>query len=261
MYYTKPHIVVHDLFYSYIINNENISLYFDVFRLDDLILYRQTVDVLIDSQIKKRSIVLEPSYPQNLGSGTLPHNTSYYFDESIFMYSLHQNAPRYVIWTMTDNLPICGTIVVRIDLLNIYDAIRAALDWGMRMQLTFEKSIVVFDLDLTLIDENNKPYDGADDLLKYARQSFDYIVLWSHGSSLHVDENIGQFSITFDKILSNPNSSFQSPKNLLYLYNYFPSTLFTRAWLIDDSVYNWTPEYTHMIVPIDKNIELIKSLL
>lgn len=42
-------------------------------------------------------------------------------------------------------------------------------------------------------------------------------------------------------------------KNLLHLYNYYPNYTFKKCVLVDDSLYNFTPEYSYIIVPLRKS--------
>jgi Protein of unknown function (DUF705) len=185
------------------------------------------------------------------GVTRMPHWTTYQLRHEQPLYSIDRRQPRYVIWPADEPLTVCGTVVDRIpsadDLLG---AVQRALDWSYT--ISESKSIIVFDLDETLIDAVGKPLEDVQELLRVARNSYDLMVLYSHGSHLHVDESrygLG-FDHLFDLQLSNGDRDHRSSKNLLYLYNLFEKGIrFTEATLVDDSPYNWTPEYTRFVIP------------
>lgn len=253
-------LIVHDDFYQYFDREKDLHRLFSVKSIYDLtILHDRSVYLLYDTYTEKAGLVLTPYYDCVIGDGTLPFYTSACITKDTPYFRIQESAPRLVIWTKTDPLPISATCVIRIDIDEIYTTIQAIKSWPST--ISQEKSIIVFDLDETLIDSENKMYPNAIDVLKIARNYFDLLVLWSHGSSLHVDEHITKYfsNIKFDLVLSNSNDQPKSPKNLLYLYNYFPNTLFTTSWLIDDSPYNITAEYTHVAIPL-KYSDSINSL-
>lgn len=200
-------------------------------------------------------IHLSPYFSKNLEkcAGVKPQCTTYDFDREIPIYNIMENGPRYVIWTLDDPLTVCATCVDRVRPNDLYAAAERARRWAY--EITAGKSIVVFDLDETLIDRNGNILHMADQLLTAARKTYDLVVLYSHGSSLHVDEHVAKIlhmrrnQHTFDLILSNNMSDRRCQKNLLQLYNHFPNIRFTLSTLVDDSLYNWTPEYTKLIVP------------
>uniref|UniRef100_T1K351 Uncharacterized protein n=1 Tax=Tetranychus urticae TaxID=32264 RepID=T1K351_TETUR len=113
------------------------------------------------------------------------------------------------------------------------------------------KSIAVFDLDDTLIDEKNKPKKGALKLIEAIKDRFDILVLWSHGGRIHVGEQLrkNEWSDTFDVALFNTDIDSLNCKNLLYLYNVLPeNVIFSKAILLDDRIDNWSPEYDDMFL-------------
>lgn len=214
--------------------------------------------VLSERCAKRMQLTLAAFFKQSVKSGKQPSRTSYTFPNGERMYNVLRRAPRYAIWHKTAPLNICCTYVYRVQLEDVYEAIEHALNWSISMRLIepisplHYKTVVVFDLDNTLIDNKCKRFRGANKVLRAARSRFDYVVLWSHGSALHVDENIQNFPDgIFDLCLSNDKlKDAVAPKNLLYLYNHFQNCRFSNlAVLVDDSVFNWTPEYTDMIVP------------
>lgn len=202
-----------------------------------------------------RNVCLKPKYKDCLikASGSNPLYTSYWFDdENLPMYKIEENGPRYVVWTKNDPLTVCGTYVDRIDYFDVPQCFQRIKEWSDLYAIREHKSIIVFDLDETLIDSKCNKLKRVDEFLHYARTIYDIIVLYSHGSNLHVDDNVLKFNDpnVFDLVLSNDSQNEKtSNKNLLYLYNYFRNVRFTYATLVDDSLYNWTPEYNKFIIP------------
>lgn len=214
--------------------------------------------VLSERSAKRMQLKLACYFKQTVKSGKQPSRTSYTFPDGESMYNVIRRAPRYAIWHKTAPLTVCCTQVYRVQLEDLYKAIEHALLWSTSMRLAESisplhyKTVVVFDLDNTLIDDKCKKLKGTNKVLRAARSRFDYVILWSHGSALHVDENIQKLPDgIFDLCLCNEKSNdIPAPKNLLYLYNYFQNCRFGElAVLVDDSAFNWTPEYTDMIVP------------
>ena len=220
-----------------------------------------------DTSVRPISLKLEPYYTLMDGcSGSGVRQTTYWFDEITPIYSFQHRNPRYVIWSKNNPLTVCATHVDRVDEYGLFESVCKAKEWSRH--LYDAKSIIVFDLDSTLINVRCEKLKNADKILEHAKRIYDYVVLWSHGSPLHVDDNVQKFQINdgtvrgdeiFDLILRNDNFNF-SAKNLLYLYNYFTDCRFTRATLIDDSPYNWTPEYSRLIIP-DRSLTNLEHAL
>lgn len=249
-----PDLLVHPSFYEHVCTLSDVRSHLNVMEPAQLTVSVDTVASVVcaDGRVLAANVELEPYYEPCIGNGVRPNFTSYTFARRMPMYRVAERAPRYVIWTEADPLPVCATVVARTDLYGLSDAVRAAVDWSRIMVITKTVSVAVFDLDRTLIDDEDRFLDGAVSVLEHARTAFDAVVLWSHGSPLHVDRQVGEFKrhgIGFDLVLSNAFGVKKSCKNLLYLYNHFVDTYFSKAVLIDDSVFNWTPEYTHCIVP------------
>lgn len=247
----KPDLIIHPRYASHFLNFD-LDTYFNVLCLDELMNSAKIINPVLvsDDDISiLNNLTLTPVFNKTLSrkSGIKPEYTSYNFKTQIPIYKIPHRAPRYVIWNKSDDLTICATCVDRVDKHNLFAAYIKAKDWAYAITQT--KSIIVFDLDETLIDKNCKKLKYADELLQRAREVYDAVVLYSHGSNLHVDDNATQFNTAFDLVLSHNSHDKISNKNLLYLYNYFPYTTFSRATLVDDSLYNWTPEYDTFIVP------------
>lgn len=266
---TKPDLIVHPIYYKSILEY-NLHEVFNVLQLTDLMLNVdfQPKMVRSDGVYPLLDVTLDNFYSDKLKklSGMKPEYTSYGIKDKTPIYTIGQNGPRYVIWTKNSPLTVCATYIDRIDDYELYAACVRARLWAASSDIMALRSIIVFDLDCTLIDDDGRKLQYADQLLEVARQKYDYVILYSHGSHLHVDEHVQQFENwhsenhtlnggdaedqkLFNLILSNGPNSTRSNKNLLYLYNYFPNTRFSSAVLVDDSLYNWTPEYTEFIVP------------
>lgn len=258
MHFNKPDLLVHpNLERLVLAGNCNLSKHFNVLSLASLS-YNPCIKPLMvtDTNVHVlHDIFLVPHFNKNMerSSGVKPQCTTYDFDHKIPIYNIMENGPRYVIWTMNDPLTVCATCVHRITPNQVHEAVAKAIRWAYN--ITMEKSIVVFDLDETLIDKQGNILNFAVELLALARRRYNLVVLYSHGSSLHVDDHVVKLlnrrcnAYTFDLILSNNMVDKLCQKNLLHLYNYFPNVRFSSATLIDDSLYNWTPEYTKLIVP------------
>lgn len=179
-----------------------------------------------------------------------PSRTSYYLSGDTPLYRIGTRRPRYVIWLTGWHLTVCGTRVDRIPGWDQFPAaVNRALEWAEPS--VRERSVIVFDLDETLVDDRGCPLAGADRTLAFARDVFDLVVLYSHGTRLHVDECRQRLRFAFDVILvHDPKLTAPGCKNLLALYNHVPRQVrFTVAILVDDSLYNWTPEYTGLVIP------------
>lgn len=252
--YAKPDLVVHPSFERTLLDDYELYEHFNVLRVSTLE-RRDAVAHLVGDRFARRvELALEPFYRNNACSGTEPSCTSYCLTETTTMYAVDRRAPRYVVWTKRDPLAICATSVDRVDSYGLHEALRRAKSWAT--PITRVASVVVFDLDETLVDERGQPLRHAGRALEYARRCYDLVVLWSHGSPLHVDECARAFvrdsavddAPVFDLVLSHDGDD-KACKNLLHLYNYFPGTTFAEATLVDDSPFNWTPEYGRMLIP------------
>lgn len=248
----KPNLLIHPRYVKTLLAFD-LDNYFNIIYLHEL---KDSIELINPFLVSNSAVsvltgvVLNPTFNNSLikESGIKPQFTSNFFDTDIPIYKITNRAPRYVIWNTTDDLTVCATCVDRMNEYNLYEAYRKAKDWAF--SITKLESIIVFDLDETLIDRKCKKLKFADELLKCARLLYDKVVLYSHGSNLHVDDNVTKFnSDSFDLVLSNNHCDKVCQKNLLYLYNYFPNTMFKTATLVDDSLYNWTPEYDKFIVP------------
>lgn len=275
---TLPDLLIHPKLESLLDSvQSSIAGRFNVLRVKELEIDTDVpVYTVTDKHQERVTITLEPHYYKYLKreSGSRPIYTSYWFDEAQPLYRIVQATPRYIIWTYDDPLTVCGTVIDRLTavttesrewtVIEFNRAVRRATEWSHR--ITHQYSVAVFDLDKTLINREGRIYSHALEMLQQSKRLYDKLVLWSHGSPLHVDtyvarlqEKLGGKNI-FDLVLSHRDDyEHEANKNLLHLYNYFPSCCFYRAVLIDDSPYNWTPEYSSLIIP--RYSETTKHLL
>lgn len=183
------------------------------------------------------------------------------------MFTIDDKCPRFVIWPHSLSLNVSCTAIYRCaTIASLPFAINEAIKWAncyknIPPQLIVKVSIVVFDLDRTLVycEELPKqgPLPGHLTVLQYARLHFDMVVLWSHGGTLHVHEQLQNIDFVFDLVLCLNEHESPAPKNLLAIYNHLPPNIrFYYAVLIDDSAYNWSREYDSMIIPS----RMLKSL-
>lgn len=230
---------------------------FNVFVPDELPAHiNGVVPVLVAQRAtySLRNLTLEPYFraivPKRSGQSVKPEHTTYQLKRRTPLFHVPRQSPRYVIWTRKARLTVCGTVVDRVDPDRVMEAIDRALDWSYPLRAD-GSSVAVFDLDESLVTDAGKAMSGSRELVAFARTQFDYLVLYSHGSALHVDQyRRSSLVAPFDLVLSHDAESAKCSKNLLALYNHLPAGVrFTRAVLVDDSIYNWTPEYTHMLVP------------
>jgi hypothetical protein len=134
--------------------------------------------------------------------------------------------------------------------------------WSRKYQPAKLVSVCVIDMDDVLIDETSRLYDGASDFIKIINSMFDKVILWSHGSLLHVDEHSNEILKSggkFDLILGRQETC--ASKNLLHLYNTFTQEQIKFAVLIDDTPCNYTPEYNLLIVPKRKKIPKFSQII
>lgn len=253
---TKPDLLIHSMYID-ASKNYHLSDLFNVININDLKLAThkcETIFAIADTYVAQLDLTLQPFYTPTLDSGIEPAATSYTLERPTKAYKIERNLPRYIVWTKTDPLLVCGTIIDRIENWELFEAFQRAKNWAYTINRY--KSIAVFDLDKTLITDECEKLPESERLLTYAKREYDFVVLWSHGSALHVDEQIEKFRVgnytgadIFDLVIKTADE--KSPKNLMYLYNHFPHVKFTKSLLVDDLVANWTPEYDKFLVPYD----------
>lgn len=125
------------------------------------------------------------------------------------------------------------------------------------------KSVCVFDLDDTIIDsENNLLAKNVVSFILFCKTLFDYVLLWSHGSSLHVSKMLKKhqlcefFDLTISRKQLTDDDSFN--KGIGYVLSQLNKHLNVKSisfsCLVDDLDLNFNCDYT-MYVEIPKNID------
>lgn len=124
-------------------------------------------------------------------------------------------------------------------------------------------SVCVFDLDDTLIDfEGNLKSSNIRDVIEYTGDIFDYVVLWTHGSTGHANRYIERYGFKFDLVISrNDLAPIICNKGIGLVLRELnrardPSTglncnvtEFTFTCLVDDLKKNYCKDYTYFIKP------------
>lgn len=231
-------------------------------------------ETISDDEIKSVNVMLNYYFSQRAESTLCTYdnltNTANVMEHGQLMKSNGYREPRFVIWPAECPLDVNATCVYRCKSI---ESLPYAFEKSLKWATVYNQgptcairhvSIDVFDLDRTLVysDElpNCGPLPNYNFALAYARQHFDMIALWSHGSTLQVHEQLKAIDFNFDLILCLEENSKASCKNLLHIYNHLPKNIrFKFAVLIDDSVYNWTSEYNYMIIP-DSQLKDLNNL-
>lgn len=130
----------------------------------------------------------------------------------------------------------------------------------MRMKNNFERrdgegmmqpvKIIVFDLDETLIDCDRKPLIvGLHAFLTAIKNSFNFIVLWSHGTASHVNTSLRHNKLAgiFDLVICRENDEETDNKGLGFvlrsLNQKFGVQSIHTSVLVDDLVDNYIGDY------------------
>jgi hypothetical protein len=275
--YGKCVIVIYSDYHRIIekhVNLEEYSFRVDILPHHKLECKRGTVWVIDELNECKPCYVnldLASCYRQQRKSGESNVATAYYSPSKFTFYSVEDSRPRYLIWPEGLTSPINCTYIDRVSIFDLLDAFQRAVDWSkvlwsMSAQEISLASIAVIDLDSTCIKHrDNGKCEQIDVTLTKLRRKFDILVLWSHGTAPHVDQfHSNKFftsEVKFDLVLCNEKRDERAPKNLLFLYNYFPNVRFTKSLLVDDLKENITPEYSMIVIPQYENTFAIKELL
>ncbi|QLI62421.1 38K [Dikerogammarus haemobaphes nudivirus] len=120
----------------------------------------------------------------------------------------------------------------------------------------YKKSVVVFDLDDTIIDKDGSLlFKNVAGIFNELRQVFDFIVLWSHGSFSHVNNALllTLADVKFDTVIALDKNSFMMNekfsrnkglgKVLRILNNEHGVGEFTLTTLVDDQAGNFIGDY------------------
>ncbi|XP_025200471.1 uncharacterized protein LOC112598286 [Melanaphis sacchari] len=268
-------LVVHPYFRAYVSSpavREALNRLFSSVYVCDRIPTRDVNALLVYGKnvILKKSLFLE-----NYHGGTDAHiendtivddyaSTTYRLPKSgVRMYTIQDKLPRFLLWLDTEEFDpnVCCTAMYKWSTVEqLPTAVAVASNWAKKYANvpTYglrKLRVVVFDLDQTLIDDNPvdcKLFENHETVLNVARENYDFVVLWSHGSSLHVNNYVARLKFNFDLVLNDvDDKNVQNCKNLLNIYNYLSTDCrIIYAVLVDDSPYNWTPEYDNLVVPV-----------
>lgn len=144
------------------------------------------------------------------------------------------------------------------DLSTIYDLEK-------KFKTSIHSSVVVFDLDDTIIDEQGVVF--AKDLLQginILRSIYDYIGLWSHGSTNHVFKYVKQLcneeKVKFDFVITRDHYTYN--KSVIHVLNIlnekFNVESITYSCLVDDKFDNYNDDYSLFIHLVKKPVSFIE---
>ncbi len=113
-----------------------------------------------------------------------------------------------------------------------------------------EASVIVFDLDDTLIDGNNRALlIDLQHFVTFMKRMFTFVVMWSHGTCEHVHKNLKKHNIEscFDMVIARTYDEDTKNKGLGYVFRalnkQFRVTSLTYTALVDDLPTNYTNDY------------------
>lgn len=131
------------------------------------------------------------------------------------------------------------------------------------------KTIVVLDLDETLIDENYLAICDLDLIFETLRKYYDYLFLWTHGVRSHLKK-----ALELNPTIMKVDGTFcrqdfidsHYPKGIGAILNYFNNkygvTRFTKTCLVDDSQDNYQQDFTLFVkIPFKKIKNLTQYIL
>jgi len=124
------------------------------------------------------------------------------------------------------------------------------------------ESVIVFDLDDTLIDESNKPLiPNIKSFINNVSKLFTYVVLWSHGTCEHVHRNLKKHDLekVFNLVISRTYEEQTANKSFAFVFRElnkrYRVTSVTITALVDDLPANYTQDYDYYIqVPTKKKL-------
>lgn len=129
-------------------------------------------------------------------------------------------------------------------------------------------SVVVFDLDQTIIDDRLELLHGAvKPLIGAIINRFTYRVLWSHGDAVHVKRALKKHSMEhmWDAVMVRPFDTTETANKSLgmvlnTLNNKFGCWGFSWSVLFDDKKDNSAGDYDeHFVVPLDQSAKFYKQ--
>lgn len=139
-------------------------------------------------------------------------------------------------------------------------------DLTERFKTKLKASVLVFDLDDTIIDkECNLFGDDLPEALNSLKGLYDYIGIWSHGSTNHVFKNIKKIfmehNIKFDFVITRDDKVYN--KSVIHVLNIlnkkFSISELTFSCLVDDKFSNYNYDYS-LFVHLTRNPENFTSM-
>lgn len=141
----------------------------------------------------------------------------------------------------------------------LFDVMQVCRDLQMLKKQFFDrgrlkKSVIVFDLDETIIDEHyNLVCKNVDNTVNASRAIFDLVVLWSHGNAKHVKRALKTRNLHFDMVLTRgATQTHCSNKGLGYvlkcLNENFDVGYISHSCLVDDTMENFKNDYNIFIL-------------
>lgn len=119
-----------------------------------------------------------------------------------------------------------------------------------RFKTNLEASVIVFDIDDTVVDEQNKPFaDDLNESILKLRSIFDYIGVWSHGTTNHIlpilKKLLTQYDVHFDFVITRDDCiQNKSAAQILNIVNQkFDISQLSFSVLIDDTISNFAEDY------------------
>ena len=127
-------------------------------------------------------------------------------------------------------------------------------------------TVIVFDLDDTLIDDKNQPLvSNLAEFIDHTRTIFDYVVLWSHGTCEHVHSNLKMYKLqkSFDLVISrnyNENTKNKSI-GLVFkeLHKKFNISQISMCALVDDLKDNFNEDYDYYLQVPRSNAKTVEK--
>ena len=143
----------------------------------------------------------------------------------------------------------------------IRDIYKAQSNYNINIIETLPKTVIVFDLDETIIDQDYRLVCSyVEELLVESRNIFDYMVLWSHGNTNHVQKAMTLYKLgkLFDLVLTRGRFQYHCFNKgfglvLKHLNKTHGIAKVKYSVLVDDQIANFNNDYTYFF-KVDKKI-------
>lgn len=127
-------------------------------------------------------------------------------------------------------------------------------------------TVIVFDLDDTLIDVNDQPLVGnLQNFIENTRNIFDFVVLWSHGTCEHVHHNLKLHNLqsSFDLVISRNYKEQTKNKSIglvfKELHKKFNIAQISMSALVDDLHSNFNEDYDYYLQVPRSNAKTVEK--